>query len=168
MTQLKIKKAVSSAILPTYQKEKDSGFDLSVCFQDSDTPGIFYKDLEDENKNIIKTLCCLLFPGDFKLFSTGLIFEIPDGYEIQIRPRSGLACKSGITVINSPGTIDCGFRNIAKVGLINLSDHSFLITDGMRIAQGVLCPVIQADIIEVKKIFNNTERGLEGFGSTGR
>ena len=98
---------------------------------------------------------------------TGLMIELPDQYEAQIRPRSGLAIKSGITVINSPGTIDWDYRGEIKVGLINLSDQPFEITHGMRIAQMVVAPVATPSFVEVTE-FSETHRGEKGFGSTGR
>ena len=103
------------------------------------------------------------------LVPTGLFFELPDGYELQIRPRSGLAYKNGVTVLNSPGTVDTGYRGEIKVLLINLSDSLFSWEKGERIAQGVVSPRVSSDygkLIEVKEI-TESERGLGGFGSTG-
>lgn len=139
---LKIKKLDDKAIIPSYQTKGAAGFDLHS--------------IED----------VLLNPGERKLIKTGLAFEIEDGYEVQIRPRSGLAYKHGITVLNSPGTIDSDYRGEIKVLLINHSNEAFNIKKGDRIAQGVLAKVIQADIIEVKEL-NATSRGDRGFGSTG-
>ena len=89
-----------------------------------------------------------------------------EGHEVQIRPRSGLAAKKNITVLNTPGTIDADYRGEVKVILINLGKESFIIENGERIAQMVVCPVVQADLEEVKEL-SSTERGLGGFGSTG-
>jgi len=135
----------SDNINPIYAKEGDSGFDLRA----------------DESG--------LLKPMERKLVSTGLYFELPDGYELQIRPRSGLAYKNGITVLNSPGTVDTGYRGEIKVLLINLSNEDFNWEKGERIAQGVVSPRVSTDyggLVEVKEI-NKSERGEGGFGSTG-
>ena len=98
--------------------------------------------------------------------STGLAIAIPQGFEVQIRPRSGLAAKKGITVLNTPGTIDADYRGELKIILINHSKENFVIKNGERIAQMVVCPVIQAKLEEVEEL-NNTDRGSGGFGSTG-
>lgn len=98
---------------------------------------------------------------------TGLFIELPVGYEAQVRPRSGLAFKHGITVLNSPGTIDADYRGEIKVILVNLSKESFTIEDGERIAQMVIAAHEQAEWIEVEEL-NDTERGSGGFGSTGK
>ncbi len=104
---------------------------------------------------------------DFIIVPTGIVLEIPLGFEAQVRPRSGLAANNGISVLNSPGTIDSDYRGEIKVILINLGKDSFIITPGMRIAQLVIAPVYKAKINFVKKILNITKRGKEGFGSTG-
>lgn len=130
---------------PVYAKEGDSGFDLRA----------------NESGNL-KSL-------ERKLVSTGLFFELPDGYELQIRPRSGLAYKNGITVLNTPGTVDTGYRGEIKVLLINLSNEDFIWEKGERIAQGVITSRVSSDfgdLIEVTEI-NESERGEGGFGSTG-
>ena len=130
---------------PVYAKEGDSGFDLRA-----------------DEAGSLKSL-------ERKLVSTGLYFELPDGYELQIRPRSGLAYKKGITVLNTPGTVDTGYRGEIKVLLINLSNEEFTWEKGERIAQGVVSPRVSNDygeLVEVKKI-NESERGSGGFGSTG-
>ena len=105
-------------------------------------------------------------PGARELVPTGLTMELPQGYEAQVRPRSGLALKSGVTVLNSPGTIDSDYRGEIGVILINLGAEPFEITRGARIAQMVIAPVIQAQLIEVSEI-SETSRGANGFGSTG-
>ena len=142
MIELKLKKLSPLALIPQYQTSQSAGFDLHS--------------IED----------IVLLPGERKLISTGLSFEIPQGYEIQIRPRSGLAYKHGISVLNSPGTIDSDYRGEIKVLLINYSDEEFEIKLGDRIAQAIIQKVIQAQFIEVDSL-NNTERGNGGFGSTG-
>ena len=100
------------------------------------------------------------------LVPTGLVFQIPHGYEGQVRPRSGLAVKNGITVLNAPGTIDADYRGEVKVPLINLGAETFVVTHGMRIAQVVFAPVVQLLPVEVAAV-GQTERGEGGFGSTG-
>ncbi len=107
-----------------------------------------------------------LLPGKSAMIPTGLFFEIPEGYEIQVRPRSGLAAKNGITVLNTPGTIDSDYRGEVKVILINLGDKDFVINNGDRIAQLIICPVIQA-AFTVTDSLSETSRGAGGFGSTG-
>ena len=108
----------------------------------------------------------VLQPGARMLVPTGFIFEIPQGFEIQVRPRSGLAFKHGVTCLNTPGTIDSDYRGEVKVLLINLGQEDFTIDRGMRIAQLVFAPVVQAQVQEVDT-FNDTARGAGGFGSTG-
>tara|TARA_B100000927_G_C16441118_1_gene459816 strand:+ start:569 stop:1147 length:579 start_codon:yes stop_codon:yes gene_type:complete len=131
---------------PTYAKEGDSGFDLRA------NEGGTLKSLER------------------KLVPTGLYFELQEGYELQIRPRSGLAYKNGITVLNSPGTVDTGYRGEIKVLLVNLSDEDFTWDIGERIAQGVITSRVSTDFGELEEVkeLTESERGLGGFGSTGR
>jgi dUTP pyrophosphatase len=107
-----------------------------------------------------------LKPLQRQLIATGLFIELPVGYEAQIRPRSGLAFKNGITVLNSPGTIDADYRGEIKVLLVNLSDTEFTIQDGERIAQMVIAKHEQAEWIAVRTL-EDSERGVGGFGSTG-
>jgi len=143
--QVKIKRIYGNKNpIPKYQTEGSAGFDLTACI---------------DNNRIISA-------GDTEIIPTGFIFEIPNGYEMQIRPRSGLAAKFGITVLNSPGTIDSDYRGEVKVILTNLSNCYFEIKNGDRIAQGVICPVIQAELIETDEL-TKTEREQGGFGSTG-
>jgi dUTP pyrophosphatase len=105
-------------------------------------------------------------PLERALVSTGIAIELPEGYEAQIRPRSGLALKKGVTVLNSPGTIDHDYRGEIKVILINLSDKEVVIEKGERIAQMVIAPVLKVEVVEVKEL-SNTQRQDGGFGSTG-
>lgn len=140
--QVKIKLESPLAIIPEYQTSGSSGMD--VCAVEKYT----------------------LEPGEWKAISTGLSFEIPTGLEIQVRPRSGLAAKSGITVLNTPGTIDSDYRGILKIILINLGKESFPIEVGARIAQIVFAPVIQASLV-ISSELSETNRGSGGFGSTG-
>ena len=130
---------------PEYGSLEASGLDLKA--------GI-------DNKIIIKK-------NDFLVVPAGIIIEIPKGYEAQIRPRSGLAANNGISVLNTPGTIDSDYRGELKVILINLGKQDFSITPGMRIAQLIIAPTYRAKINFVTKISNDTKRGKEGFGSTG-
>lgn len=104
--------------------------------------------------------------GKFAMIPTGLYFEIPEGYEIQVRPRSGLAAKNGITVLNTPGTIDSDYRGELRIILINLGDKDFVINNGDRIAQIIIAAVTQAQFKIVDSL-SETERGTGGFGSTG-
>ncbi|SIQ72192.1 dUTP pyrophosphatase [Rhizobium sp. RU20A] len=107
-----------------------------------------------------------LAPGERALVPTGFIFEVPDGFEMQIRPRSGLAFKHGITCLNTPGTIDSDYRGEVKVLLVNLGEAPFVIERGMRIAQAVVAPVTQVEVAESDAV-SETARGAGGFGSTG-
>jgi dUTP pyrophosphatase len=109
----------------------------------------------------------LLEPGKRHLVSTGLYIELPEGFEAQIRPRSGLAAKFGVTVLNSPGTIDADYRGEIKVLLINLSDENFTIRDGERIAQMIVAKHERVKWVEAAEL-SDTERGEGGYGSTGR
>ncbi|MDH4214620.1 MAG: dUTP diphosphatase [Candidatus Thorarchaeota archaeon] len=107
-----------------------------------------------------------LMPREWYAVPTGIAIEIPDGYEGQVRPRSGLAAKEGVTVLNTPGTIDSGYRGEVKSIMINLGDKPFKITKGMRISQLAIRPVPEVQFIEVDEL-SDTERGEGGFGSTG-
>ncbi|MFS2153823.1 dUTP diphosphatase [Rhizobium sp. Rhizsp42] len=132
--------------LPAYETKGAAGMDLRAAVDDG-APMV-------------------LAPGKRALVPTGLIFEIPEGFEGQIRPRSGLAFKNGITCLNTPGTIDSDYRGEVKVLLINLGQEPFEITRGMRIAQMVIAPVTQARVAEITEA-STTARGAGGFGSTG-
>ena len=144
MTEILIKRLSKKVTLPKYETDGSSGLDLAAFI----------------DKNIeIK-------PGKSVIIPTGLAVAIPKNFEIQIRPRSGLAAKNQISVLNTPGTIDADYRGEVKVILINLGNKSFIVENGLRIAQMVLCPVIKAKLKEVDSL-QNTKRGSGGFGSTG-
>jgi dUTP pyrophosphatase len=132
--------------LPSYQSEHAAGLDLVAALPE-DAP------IELE-------------PSDRALVPTGLIIELPQGHEAQVRPRSGLALKHGVTVLNSPGTIDADYRGEVKVLIINLGAETFLIQRGDRIAQLVVSPVTHVEIVSADAL-GATERGQGGFGSTG-
>jgi dUTP pyrophosphatase len=119
----------------------------------------------DVRANIIDPIC--VAQGERILIPTGLFLEIPSGLECQVRPRSGLALKKGITVLNTPGTIDSDYRGEVGVILINLSNENFTIEPNDRIAQLVFCPVIQVTLIETDAL-ESSDRGTGGFGSTGK
>ena len=106
-------------------------------------------------------------PGDTAIIPSGIALSIPKGFEAQIRPRSGLAAKQKISVLNTPGTIDADYRGEIKVILINHSRELFTVENGQRIAQMVICPIIQVQLEEVD-FLNETKRGKGGFGSTGK
>ena len=108
----------------------------------------------------------VLAPGASALIPTGVAIQLPSGFEAQVRPRSGLAAKHGVTILNSPGTIDADYRGEIAVILINLGDEPFNVTRGMRIAQMVIAPVFRAQWLEVDGL-DDSERGAGGFGSTG-
>lgn len=130
--------------LPAYASEGAAGFDLAAAVDQPRTLG----------------------PGQRALIPTGFVFELARGFEAQIRPRSGLALRHGVTVLNSPGTIDADYRGEVQVLLVNLSTAPFEISRGMRIAQCVIAPVSMVSIIEVAET-RETARGAGGFGSTG-
>lgn len=109
----------------------------------------------------------ILKPLERKLIPTGLFIELPEGYEAQIRPRSGLAIKKGITVLNTPGTIDADYRGEICVIMVNLSSEDFVIEDGERICQMVIASHVQAEWLQVEEL-NETDRGAGGFGHTGK
>ena len=136
----------SNNVMPAYETINSAGMDLRAYLPD----GVL----------VIKPMQRALVP-------TGLFLEIPVGYEGQVRPRSGLAIKSGITVLNSPGTIDADYRGEVKVILINLSDVDFVIKSGDRIAQLVIAKHEQMEVVEAETL-SETERGAGGFGHTGK
>ena len=107
-----------------------------------------------------------LAPGERALVHAGFAMALPEGFEAQVRPRSGLAVKNGLTVLNAPGTIDSDYRGEVMVPLINLGQEPFVIERGMRIAQMVIAPVVQGQFVGVETL-DETERGAQGFGSTG-
>jgi dUTP pyrophosphatase len=132
--------------------------ELIPCYATKEAAGCDIR--ADLNENIV------LAPGTFVAVPTGLFFEIPEGFEVQIRPRSGLAAKYGVTVLNAPGTIDSDYRGEIKILLINHSSTPFVIEPKMRIAQMIVAPVVQAHFQEVEEL-NTTARGAGGFGHTG-
>ena len=144
MTKILIKRLSNNIPLPKYETEGSSGMDLTA--------------------NVNRVIEIL--PGKSEIIPTGLALSIPKNYEIQIRPRSGLAAKNQISVLNTPGTIDEDYRGEIKVILINLGEKKFTIEKGLRIAQMVLCPVIKAELEEVDEL-DETKRGSGGLGSTG-
>ena len=147
--RIRIKKLHEDAVIPKYQTEGAAGFD--------------FHSLEDHT----------IYPGNTTLIDTGLAFEIPEGYELQVRPRSGMSLKTSLRVANSPGSVDSDFRGSVKI-IAHNSDHDcpqygggekIFIKKGDRIAQGMICPVIRASFLEVEEL-NETDRGDKGFGST--
>ena len=141
---LKKKKGCEDLPTPKYATSGSSGMDL-------------YADVEGE---------VVLSPGEIKLISAGIYLDIPEGYEAEIRPRSGLALKHGISLVNTPGTIDSDYRGEIKVILVNLSNEEFIICDGERIAQMVIAAHEKAEWVEADEIAD-TVRGAGGFGHTG-
>ncbi len=136
--------ATQGLSLPTYESDLAAGMDVQAA--------------------VIESL--FLAPGSIVLVPTNLRVAIPKGFEIQVRPRSGLAVKHGVTIVNSPGTIDADYRGEIKVGLINLGSEEFVIQRGDRIAQLVLAPVVHAQL-QLVETLDETERGSGGFGHTG-
>ena len=144
MIKILIKRLSDKVLIPKYETLGSSGMDIAASIK--------------ENIEIN--------PGEKSIIPTGLILSIPKGFEIQIRPRSGLAAEKGISVLNTPGTIDADYRGEIKVILINLGKENFIVENGLRIAQMVVCPIVQANFEEVKDL-DKTTRGEGGFGSTG-
>jgi len=145
MVKILVKKFDKNIKLPAYKTSGSSGMDLMAYIK---------------NKITIN-------PGKIALVPTGIAVAIPENYEIQIRPRSGLAAKKGISVLNTPGTVDSDYRGEIKIILINLSKKSFTVKSGDRIAQMILCPVAKGKLQVVKNL-PKTLRGKGGFGSTGK
>ena len=139
---VKVLRTDSAAQLPTYAHPGDAGMDV--------------RSVEDVT----------LAPGARALVRTGLVLMLPPDAEAQVRPRSGLALKHGVTVLNSPGTIDAGYRGEVGVILVNLGAEPFVVEKGMKIAQLVVAPVAQAEVVEVSAV-DASDRGAGGFGSTG-
>lgn len=133
--------------LPAYQTAHAAGLDLLAAVPE-DAPAV-------------------LMPGTRALIPTGLMIAVPPGFEAQVRPRSGLAFKHGVTVLNAPGTVDADYRGEVGVLLINHGDAAFTIRRGERIAQMIVAPVTQANLVAVASL-SSTDRGSGGFGSTGR
>ena len=144
MTEVLIKRLSKNIELPKYETNGSSGMDLTADIE---------KEVEIE-------------PGKTSIIPTGISVSIPKNFEIQIRSRSGLAAKSQVSVLNSPGTIDADYRGELKVILINSSNKTFVVERGARIAQMVLCPIVKAKFKEVDNL-DDTIRGDSGFGSTG-
>ena len=145
MTEILIKKLSKKAILPKYETDGSSGLDLAACLDN---------DIE-------------IKPGRSEIIPTGLAIAIPKNFEIQIRPRSGLAAKNSISVLNTPGTIDSDYRGEIKIILFNHGKNDFLINNKDRIAQMILTPVIKMELQEADEL-PGTVRGEGGFGSTGK
>ncbi len=143
--QVMIKKLHPLATMPKYMTELAAGMDICALLNEP----------------------IQLAPGERSLIPTGLAFAIPPGFEIQVRPRSGLAIKHGIALVNAPGTIDADYRGEVRIILINHGQESFTINSGDRIAQLIVAPVSQADLVEVSEL-SETLRGEGGFGHTGK
>ena len=144
MTEVLIKRLSRNVELPKYETSGSSGMDLSA-------------NIDTKIK---------IEPGKTSIIPTGISLSIPKNFELQIRPRSGLAAKNQVSVLNTPGTIDADYRGELKVILINLGNSTFTVEKGARIAQMVLCPIVKAKIREVESL-DQTDRGSGGFGSTG-
>lgn len=144
--RLGVKKLHEGATLPGYQTAGAAGMDIHACLPDAPVT---------------------LQPGSIAVIPTGLALAIPAGFEGQVRPRSGLSTKHGLSVPNAPGTIDSDYRGELRIALINHGREAFTVTHGMRIVQLVIAPVVRA-AIEVVADLDETARGAGGFGSTGR
>lgn len=142
---LKVKKIHADAVLPKYNYPSDSGFDL------------------------YSTSEIVIPPFGRALIPTGLVFQFPKNHEIQVRPKSGLAINQGLTVLNTPGTVDQGYTGEIQVIVFNTNQHETTIKKGMKVAQAVLCPVVNGEFVKVEEIqdIEEKDRGDKGFGSTG-
>jgi dUTP pyrophosphatase len=144
MPPLRIRRLSEHAEIPDYQSEDAAGLDLHAAIADPVT----------------------LAPGEIRVVPCGFAMAIPPGYEAQVRPRSGLASRHGVSMPNAPGTIDADYRGEVRVPLINLGGEPFTVEPKMRIAQMVVAPVARCQVVEVKAL-DDTDRGAGGFGSTG-
>ncbi len=142
--RLQIKRLRPDAVTPRYMSAAAAGLDLAAAIDVSVT----------------------VAPGQRVAIGTGLAIALPAGYEGQVRPRSGLALKRGLTVVNAPGTLDADYRGEVKILLVNLGDEPVVVSSGERVAQLVVAPVVQAELVEVDEL-PPSERGAGGFGSTG-
>ena len=155
--------------LPIYGSEYSAGFDFKASFNEKESSDDFLGSGGYEFDNDKKELT-LFAKGGRVMIPTGLHIALPDNYELEVRPRSGLALKKGISIVNSPGTIDCDYRGEIGIILINTDPHNdFIIKDGERIGQGVLKVVEQVrwDIVDTRDDLGDTVRGEGGFGHTG-
>lgn len=163
------KKSNEDPLWATPIKKELEGIDLLVKFKklcnEATTPE--YKTKDAAGLDVSSSVDLVIKSGKFAAVSTGLAMELPRGYEAQIRPRSGLAAKNGVTVLNSPGTIDADYRGEVKILLINHGEKDFEIKAGDRIAQMVISAVEQAKVVVVTEELSDTDRGTGGFGSTG-
>lgn len=147
--------------LPEYAKAGDSGMDLRANFSNGLNEDLMWGCAFDDERKVL-----IMFSGGRCLVPTGLYTSFPPGYEVQVRPRSGLALKNGVTVVNAPGTIDSGYRNEWGVILMNLGDEPFEIQEGDRIAQAVLTKVSLIEWNEVESL-DESDRGKTGYGDSG-
>ena len=143
MTQLPVRKVRPDAVLPSRAYDGDAGLDLSAAE------------------------AVVLAPGERAVVGTGLAVAVPEGHAGFVQPRSGLAAKHGITIVNAPGLVDSGYRGEVKVVLLNTGDEPFEVLPGMRIAQFVVLPVAAVELVEVADL-PDTQRGERGYGSSGR
>jgi dUTP pyrophosphatase len=141
---IKRKPGTEDIALPAYMSEHASGMDIRAAVE----------------------VPVAIQPGEVRLVPTGIYIAVPPGYEAQVRPRSGLASRNGITLVNTPGTIDADYRGQVQCPVINLGREPFTITRGMRIAQMVICAVTHPEVVEVDEL-DETGRNMGGFGSTG-
>ena len=172
MSILKIKKLTETAIIPTYAHSTDSGMDLYYDGESIELEPTAMVEVPTGNYIIteyerIPETEFVLVNAKRYLLSTGISIQLPPNTEAQIRPRSGLALKQGLTVLNSPGTVDEGYSGEIKVMIVNLGNDTAIITRGDRIGQMVIAPVIRCQITEVNML-GESDRGSEGFGSTGK
>lgn len=151
---------------PVIRFQRLEGADAAVALPSYETPGAAGADLRANLPAQSRATGLTLAPGARALVPTGLAMEIPQGYEVQLRPRSGLALKKGLTLLNTPGTVDADYRGAVGVIVINLGDQPVVIAHGERIAQMVVAPVVQASF-ETAETLSETARGTGGFGSTG-
>ncbi|MGL4280961.1 MAG: dUTP diphosphatase [Albidovulum sp.] len=152
---------------PTIRVLREDWADASVALPSYETPGAAGADIRANLPAEAREAGFVLRPMERRVVPTGLRVEIPDGFEAQIRPRSGLALKHGVTLPNTPGTIDSDYRGPLGVLLVNLGAEPFVVRHGERIAQMIVAPVVRAGFEEVRYL-TDTRRGAGGFGSTGR
>jgi len=158
--KVKFKKLHEAAIIPEYKSSGAAGFDFCAVVEDQS------KVIKHKSSIEVTNSAFLIPPMGQRIVKTGLSVEIPKGYELQVRPRSGLAFNDSITITNSPGIIDSDYRGEIMIILFNLGENPFIIKTGDRIAQGVVSAIPNVEIEEVAAL-SDTERGQGGFGSTG-
>ena len=155
------------AMLPTFATDGSACFDVYASLPDDSTVKVYSSNFQDYAKVPVRSDCITIYNGHRAMIPTGIIFDIPQGYSVRLHARSGLALNHGITILNSPGTIDSDYRGEVKVILINHFSKIFVIKPNMRIGQIVFSPIVKIQLEFGRVNILETERSSKGFGSTG-